>query len=418
MLHTEISGRIIALNDGSHKPADIARILINGQAVELHTAAGLDPADAVDLTVVAASLRKLAGVVGSQFVEREELIDAFLAGLVANEHTFALSRPGTAKTSVVKVLTKGFSGRVWGTVMNPDLPRDSMVGTIDPAALSGGKWTRRWAGIATADIAIIDEVWKSSAQNANILLDALEERKVREGDDEISIPLISALSMSNEVPEDSDRAAIFDRFLIRLSINYISDSGNFMSMLTAAAGSVPVSAVTTTDHLRLFGAAAEVLALNAPAKVLKTVQALWRDLGQNGRQVSDRRWRRTLKLAAAYSLLKGEAFGPGHLIVGKWTLWQEADDEASIRELILSKTDPMMGEVLSLEALLSDLNNSLGKLDKTDMAAKAELAGKAGKLKGMAVTMLDEPEAGQHTARIEKVRNGADEIMNKVVTMF
>lgn len=384
-------------------PAGVTRSLIAGQAFELASPAGLDPAQKVDLGKIAARLRALIKTVAGQFVGRNELVEAFTCGLVAGEHTFVLGAPGTAKTAVASALTKGIGGNLFRVLMNQDTTKEGLIGMIDPVALQAGKWTRRWAGIAACDVAVVDEVWKSSGQNANILLDVLEERKVREGDDERCIPLVSALGMSNEVPEDSERQAIYDRFLIRLTVKYMADSQSFERMLTAAAGQTPIQPAASPDELRLLAAAAELLALDPPASVMNTLKSLWKELGQNGRAISDRRWRKTLKLAAAYSLLLGQPFAAPHLAVAKWTLWSEPDEEAEIRNVVLSKVDPAIAEVLNCEALLASLNDAAGKVNPTDMNAKAAILGNIGKLINKAEALKGTTAAAPHLARLETV---------------
>lgn len=415
---TEIRGKIISLNTPQVNLANVSRRLTNGRAVELTTDGGLDPQDKIDLSAVAANLRQLMATVSAQFVERDELIEAFAVGLVAGEHTFALSPPGTAKTSVADLLTQGVNGDVWTILFNQDIPRDSLVGTIDPQALQGGKWTRRWAGLARCDVAVLDEIWKSSGQNANILLSALQERRVYEGDDAVEIPLLSALAMSNEVPEDSERQAIYDRFLIRLSIRYINDAGNFESMLTADAGSQPIPQLVHTGELRLMAAAAEALALDPPQDVIDTIKSLWREIGQNGHGVSDRRWRKTLKLAMAYSLLLDEPASARHVVVAKWTLWSDHDDENEIRKLVMSKCDPVVGVVLNMEAKLADLKKSRHDIDPDDLSAKAELAGKSGKLSDEVDKVMNQNGVSAYAGRLQAVKDGAEALGREVLRMF
>lgn len=393
-MFTRISNKVVALNTTAGiNPAKVERYLSNGRAVVLSDASGLDPASEVDLSAVAANLRNLMGQVSRQYVERDELVEAFCTALAANEHAFVMSPPGTAKTSVVQNLSKGFGGSVWTSLMNQDKTRDSLLGTYDPAEIQAGNWTIKWASLATHDIAILDEIWKSSGQNANILLDALEERKVREGDTEQEIPLISALSMSNEIPEDSERQAIYDRFLVRLSVNYIQDRNNFRSMLVAAAGSMPISQTITTDELRVMGAAAEFMAACPPADILDTIEALWREIGIDGLGISDRRWRRSLKLVMAYALLKGEAPNASHCSCLKWTLWNDPGDEKEIRQLVTSKTDPFFNDLLTCKAKFDGLRSQVAAndFDPTDLRAKSEITGKAGKLANEIGTIINRP---------------------------
>lgn len=393
------------------------RSLFNGQAVVLPDSDGLDPAEKVDLGQVAQSLQGLIKQVSSNFIQRDEMIEASVCALVAGEHCFFLGPPGTAKTAVESQLVQGIGGRIWQILMNQDIVKDAMFGTIDPIAYQNGKWERVWSGIATCDLALIDEVWKGSGQVLNSLLKILENRKAYEGDTEIDVPLLSVVAMSNEIPDDSDRQAIYDRFLIRLSVGYIKDIISFRQMLVADAGTVSIDQAATTDELKLMAAAAELWALHPPKGLQDVLDALWKDIGVNGRAVSDRRWRKTLKLACAYALLQGEEPDGVHAKVAQWTLWQEPDEEKDIRRLVMSKTDPFAGEVLDIEALLADLKNQAAGLEPTDNLKKSEIAAKGGSLANRIDRVITQPGVGNHTARLGAIKSETESLIMTVIRM-
>jgi MoxR-like ATPase len=407
--------RVVATAD--HPGLDenkVVRRLASGLMVELADEQGLQGVP-VDLASITASLRDLITQVSSRFEGREELVEAFVTGMVAGEHTCVLGPPGTAKTSVASTLTKAIAGKFWRVLMNPDTTKDSLLGTIDPQALQNGKWTRRWSGLATAEIAVVDEVWKSSGQNANIMLDALEERRVREGDDEAVLPLISVLGMSNEVPEDSERQAIYDRFLIRLTVQYIKDADSFEGMLTSDAGATEVKSTLITDDLRLLSGVAEVMALEPGKDLLNVIKALWKEVGLNGRSVSDRRWKKTVKLACAYALLNQEVPAAHHAMVARWTLWTDLDEEAEIRKLVMSKTDPHAASILNVEAQLADLQRQVEEVDATSLEAKQEVAAKAGKLVKKANELINAPGIEKYQDRLKYVVKGAKQAIEDAV---
>ena len=154
------------------------------------------------LSIITAALRQLRDQVASQFVARAEMAEAVAVALAAGEHVFVYGPPGTAKSSVLRCFASGIGGKFFRIVLNPDITREDLVGPLDPAAVRNGEWRRKWSKFATADIAFLDEIWKASPQVANMLLDGLEERLLTDGDQDLPIPLISAVAASNEVPED------------------------------------------------------------------------------------------------------------------------------------------------------------------------------------------------------------------------
>jgi MoxR-like ATPase len=265
-----------------------------------------------DLNHIATALRSLCDQAAAQFVARGELAEAVAVALASAEHLFVFGPPGTAKSSLLRCFASGIGGKFFRILLNPDITREDLVGPLDPAAVQQGEWRRKWSKFATADIALLDEVWKAS-QVSNMMLDGLEERRVAEGDEDRPIPLISAIAASNEIPDDKAVRAAYDRFLVRLSVGYIRDPDEFRSMLTANAGTQVMAPSITTSDIRLLAAAAEALAFNPPQDMVDKLIEIWQTIGQG--QLSDRRWEKTLKLAMAYALLCGEAPEPRHLVL-------------------------------------------------------------------------------------------------------
>lgn len=367
------------------------------------------------LAQVAAQLRALRDQAAAQFVARAELAEAVAVALAANEHIFVYGPPGTAKSSLLRTFASGIGGKFFRIVLNPDITREDVVGPLDPAAVRNGEWRRKWSKFATSEIAFLDEIWKASPQVANMLLDGLEERLVTDGDDDLPIPLISAVAASNEVPDDKALRAAYDRFLVRLSLDYIHDPDDFRAMLTSV-GAAPVAPLLTADDLRTIGKVAEHMALNPPPEVNEQLVELWRQIGVG--RISDRRWKKTLKLAMAYALLCDEPPAPRHLGVARWTLWSEPDEETSIRNTVLALTDPAASDVLDCEALLADLKAKAGSMQGAKLQERAEIAGKARKLVARAQKLAASPEAKAYAPRLTAVANEATAIVNQVVDLM
>jgi len=409
-----INGKTIVLGDT--KPAGAVRSLLSGRAWELGPSAdSLDITQSVDLADVARRLAGLMAQANSQFVDRSEMISAVMIALAAGEHVFIYGPPGTAKTRVIETLTCGIGGQFGERQITAETTTDEVFGPIDAIEFSQGRYTRRWAGIATSDVFYINEVWEASSTVTNIFKTALESRVVHDGDIIRSIPLLSAIADSNHVPSEKGQQADWDRFLVRLSVGYIRDADQFEQMLTADAGGLEVGACVTPEELRLLAAGAELLALDPPAGLKEALVDLWRELGQNGRSVSDRRWRKTLKLACAYALLSGEMPEARHLSVARWTLWNDLDEKANIENVVLSKTDPFAGRVLDIEALLADLKQARDTTDRGDGLARQDIVSKGRKLAREARALVSEPGANGYKGRLEAAAEQADVIWNEVL---
>ena len=243
-----------------------------------------------------AQVKLIANAAKAAFVQRDELIDALVAAMLSGQHAIALGPPGTGKSQLIRYFAEAADLRFFRRLLNPDTPREDLVGPIDPVALGQGIWDRRWAGLATCDVAFLDEIGKASPQVQNILLDAMEERKVSSGDLDQDIPLHLVLSASNETIDDNP--AIWDRFTIRLKVAEIADVAGFSSLLqdawtTDSPPSHPISSemlVAARSECKRMAAAA-----GADPKIATVMVKLWDRVRQaTANKPSGRRWLRLL----------------------------------------------------------------------------------------------------------------------------
>ena len=200
-----------------------------------------------------------------------------------------------------------------------------------------------------------------------------------------------------------------------MSVGYLHDPDDFRALLTAV-GAVPVQPLITTNDLRELNRAADALALNPPPDVAEKLLEIWRTIGPG--TISDRRWKKTLKLAAAYALLCDEALSPRHLGVARWTLWTEPDEETNIRNTVLGLTDPVGSDVLDCEALLADLKVKATNLAGMKLQERAEVAGKARKLGTRVQKLASGPDAKAYQARLANVTLEANGVVSQVLDLM
>ena len=73
-------------------------------------------------------------------------------------------------------------------------------------------------------IVFLDEIFKANSSILNTLLTILNERVFHNGLKREKTPLISLIGASNELPFENDElTALYDRFLIRAVVGYVSD---------------------------------------------------------------------------------------------------------------------------------------------------------------------------------------------------
>ena len=99
-----------------------------------------------------------------------------------------------------------------------------------------------------AHIAFLDEIFKANSSILNALLTIINERLFHNGRERIAVPLITLFGASNELPDEEELTALYDRFMLRFMADYISEEFRFLKMLEATR-----PAVRTTAAFRRTG---------------------------------------------------------------------------------------------------------------------------------------------------------------------
>ena len=159
--------------------------------------------------------------------------------------------------------------------------------------------------LPAASIAFLDEIFKANSAILNALLTLLNEREFDNGTRRERTPLMAVVGASNELPEGEELDALYDRFLLRLHVGPVSKSGfpNLLKLRGDAAPDVP-------DALKLTRADLDTVQETArDVRVPDDVVALLCDLREwcaaEEIPVSDRRWRKVVKLLQTSALPTG-----------------------------------------------------------------------------------------------------------------
>jgi MoxR-like ATPase len=263
-------------------------------------------------------LAALAEALASGLVERRQHVRLALLAALAGEHTLLIGPPGTAKSELSRRLHTAFrDARYFERLLTRFYVPEELFGPLSIKALEEDRYERQTAGfLPEATIAFIDEVFKANSAILNALLTLLNEREFDNGAGRQHCPLISVIGATNAVPEDEVGEAFFDRFLLRLPVEPVSDAG-FAELLKVSRGDTPLAhhAALDTDDLATLAGAARSVAL--PASVAERLAELRRHCasGQNTQiTISDRRW------VKATWLLRVAAAASGRTAVTTWDL--------------------------------------------------------------------------------------------------
>jgi MoxR-like ATPase len=124
---------------------------------------------------------------------------------------------------------------------------------------------------------------------------------------------------------------LYDRFLLRFVVGYISEDFRFLKMLQAKA---PTERTTITlDELRQMQAEAQ--ALPVPTIVLRELADVRRELGKKNIIASDRRYRQSLGLLQALAYLHGPSTViESDLFFLEHVLWKDPGEQGEVRNII------------------------------------------------------------------------------------
>jgi MoxR-like ATPase len=196
--------------------------------------------------------RKLNTVV----IGHEEMVKALILASVAGEHVVIIGPPGTAKSYLVKSFAKLLNAKYYQYLLTKFTSYDELFGSIDIIALSKGEYKRNWSRIISADIIFLDEIFKANSAVLNALLSLLQERIVYDPmtGTEIQVALHTAVGASNETPEDPELQALFDRFSLRVFIDYLNDDIAIQKAIESRwiASSNGLKPVATIQDLKLM----------------------------------------------------------------------------------------------------------------------------------------------------------------------
>jgi MoxR-like ATPase len=331
-------------------------------------------------TTTATKLTAIIGELATEFVERDEALQMLMVALLARSHAFVLGPPGTGKSAMVRALTGRIVGaRYWHVLMDRQLPREESFGPIDIARFEAtGEWVRRTGDtLVDADVAFVDEIGKAGPASVNPYLTVMEERRFNAGDGWRDLPLLSMISASNELLE-TELAAIWDRFTIRLMVDYVKEPGSFARLLTRAAATATTTPTTVTlDELRT-AADALVPAVRIPDAIISTLWTLRTGLARKGIVPSDRRWAMCVRVLQAQAFLSGrDTVTAADLSVLIHVLWDDPAHLPAVRELVNAHGDPQLRVVAEVSDALDTLYAQLSEQDGLSREKRSAWAGDA-----------------------------------------
>lgn len=267
---------------------------------------------------------------------KEEAVRLALLSAVANESIFFMGPPGTAKSMISRRIAAAFKdfykegkfstdgSGYFEYLMNEFSTPDEICGPVELSALNEkpSRYVRQTAGyLPSANVAFLDEIWKSGPAILNTLLTIINEKKFHNGNKVEKVPLVSLASASNELPPtDKGLLALWDRFILRVFVNPVENEEDFFKLVDDGNKELVLkdeykASLLEIGDVEKWQVEIDKIELSSEAKnVIKAIRqelfALNTDKNHKAEDgeayyVSDRRWKKIVHILKTSAFLNG-----------------------------------------------------------------------------------------------------------------
>jgi MoxR-like ATPase len=271
------------------------------------------------MTMLSQRIRRLIEALGEGILEKEEALRLMVLAALAGENVFLYGPPGVAKSMLARRLAFAFrDARSFEYLLGRFTTPEEIFGPVSISRLKDADRFERVVDgfLPTAEIAFLDEIWNASSPILNTLLTAINERRFRNGSEELRIPLRTVIGAAGQlVPDEPGLENLWDRFLLRIRVAPIQSGEAFLSLIhtvgTLEGDSVPLEDKITADELDEWTDARDAVTIpdDVAALILDIRERIARhnSMSASGESeeiaVSDRRWRQAIRLLRTSALL-------------------------------------------------------------------------------------------------------------------
>jgi MoxR-like ATPase len=328
----------------------------------------------LDVARIGARFQEIARILNAHFLDKQEIIRLLSVSAIAGEHLVLVGPPGTAKSAIIRTFAQLLDARYFEYLLTRFTEPNELFGPVDIKEFREGRYRRRTENmLPESEIVFLDEVFKSNSAILNSLLTIINERKFTSGPEVFDVPLISMYAASNEVPNDENLAAMFDRFLLRVLSENL-DSYHFHELVARGVANEVRHMTGREGLIRPVVSARDLHELHRefdrfmvfPEEFLAKYKGLIFQVRSEGITVSDRRVVKLLKMFAASAVFDGrDVVTDGDFFVLRH-IWNNLDQADLLEEIVNPVVDAyyrdrpaerrFIGPQASLDDLLSELN--------------------------------------------------------------
>ena len=366
-------------------------------------------------------LKKIREELKQQFLERADLIDGALAALLSAHHLLIIGPPGTAKSMLADELCRRIEGaNYFQWLLTRFTTPEEIFGAVSLKALEQDDYRRvTHRKLPEAHIAFLDEIFKANSSILNSILTLINERLFHNGKEIVKVPLLTLFGASNELPEEEELTALYDRFLVRFVVGYIAEDFRFLRMLE----SQKAAERTTLTLAELTELQNQAAAVAVPSHVFRGIADIRRELNKKNILASDRRYHQSLALLRAYAYLEGEKeVYEKHLFFLEHVLWRDpAEHEqvrSTIRELLLGYEEEI-AELLYESREIRDSALQSGRTSDERARSLIELHTKLRNIMAKVDQIMDKAKRmGRPLDRVNTVRGEIEQLQKEMLEQF
>jgi MoxR-like ATPase len=184
-------------------------------------------------------------------VGQDHLLERVLVAILSQGHLLVEGVPGLAKTLTIKTLAEAIHGTFKRIQFTPDLVPADLVGTRIYNQ-NTGKFSTSLGPVFT-NLLLADEINRAPAKVQSALLEVMQERQVTIGGETYKVPE-PFMVMATQNPIETEGTyplpeAQVDRFMMKVLVDYPSESEEFVIVERVTGTPTQVTAVVTTEQL-------------------------------------------------------------------------------------------------------------------------------------------------------------------------
>jgi len=291
-------------------------------------------------------IEKNLEILNNGLVGKEKVMKLGLLSILSGENMILVGPPGTAKSEISRrlreILADSGSETYFEYLFTKFTTPEEIFGPLSIKQLQNDKFERNTEGyMPSSRIVFLDEIFKANSSILNTLLTILNERVFHNGLKREKTPLISLIGASNELPFENDElTALYDRFLIRAIVGYVSDDEIEMLLdIKETDMEIPAEIKFTESDLNEIRNESEKVRVTFGIK--KTIMQIRQDYNKifaedNHEIISDRKLVKMVKLLKISAYLNGRnKVDFSDLMLLTNCLWNNPENIEKVTKLVL-----------------------------------------------------------------------------------